>query len=159
MQTKQSVIAAAGKLEMWESGCQVPAEPETSTSHTQPLDLVGTQPGTTSDASWQQRFSTEQLPNCGEAEFQEADSPATQHCGRTAFQHHRTTLQFNYCGGICGSALRTAPHSALLEEPVVQHRGQLHDQHCWMDLWFSTADSSAHSSVVQHRGQLRSQHC
>lgn len=101
----------------------------------------------------------ESSPTVERLSFRKADSPATQHCGGAAFQHQRTTPQFNYCGGTCGSALRTAPHSALLDEPVVQHRGQLHAQHCWMDLWFSTADSSALSSVVQHRGQLRSQRC
>lgn len=84
MQTKQLVIAAAGKLEMWGGGCQVPAEPETSTSHTQPLDLVGTQPGTTSEASWQQRFSTGELPNCGAAEFQEGRQPCNSALRRSS---------------------------------------------------------------------------
>lgn len=82
---------------MWEGGYLVPAESEISTSHTELADylaapdLVGTQPVTTSGTSWQQHFSIGQLPNCGAAEFQEADNPAPQHCRGAAFQHYQTT--------------------------------------------------------------------
>lgn len=103
------------------------------------LDLVGTLPVTTSSASWQECFSTGQLPNCGVAEF--------QHCRKAAFQHHWRTKQFSDCVGACGSALRTAPRSALLTADVVQHHGQLRIQHDWMSPRFSTTDSSAISTV------------